>query len=225
MPHGIDAYFEDLARDRRRIARFGSYVLAAALLAELALMPRAVVEVLNDARRFGYEGQDQYVRRIMLETIGEVEQPGTSMQNVVPMALHAGGGQATAQTSSEGVLPGAVRKGLGPGEDETSLQSRLRAMALEGPVIRSEDLVVEKLVRPEYPEDARNADIEGVVELVALVDTTGTVTEVHIMGGSHQPLLENAATTAVLQCVYRPYRVRDNAERVWAYFRISFSLY
>jgi TonB family protein len=106
-----------------------------------------------------------------------------------------------------------------------NLEARLRALALEGPIIRSEELVVDKLVKPEYPELARDAGIEGVVELVAHVDTTGAVTEVHIVGGTHQPLLERAATTAVLQCVYRPYRVHQNAETVWAYFRVSFKLY
>ena len=91
--------------------------------------------------------------------------------------------------------------------------------------MQSEDLVVENLVRPEYPEEARANDIEGLVELVALVDTTGGVVQVEIIGGSRNPLLDHAATTAVLQCRYRPYRVRENVERVWAYFRITFRLY
>ena len=51
--------------------------------------------------------------------------------------------------------------------------------------------------------------------------------EVHIIGGSHEPLLEHAATSAALQSRYRPYRLeRQSApQRVWAYFRVHFTLY
>jgi len=80
-------------------------------------------------------------------------------------------------------------------------------------------------VRPDYPEEARDKNVEGIVELVALVDTTGSVEEIQIVGGSGEPMLEHAAAKAILQCRYRPYRVRDEARRVWAAFRIAFSLY
>ncbi len=228
MPHGIDAYFADLDRHRRRVAGFGAAVLAVAALLELLAMRPAVVETLNDPKRFGFEGQEQYVRRILLETVGDIEQPGRSAKNVVAVTLRRGGGEGAGngeRTKTGGLAPAPPRRGAGAGEDALDLQSRLRALALQGPIIRSEDLIVEKLVRPEYPDAARDANIEGLVELVARVDTTGAVTEVHIVGGTHQPLLERAATTAVLQCVYRPYRVRENAEPVWAYYRISFKLY
>ncbi len=226
MPHGIDGYFDELARHQRRNASIAAAVAAVALLAELLAMRPTIVRSLNDPRRFGFEGEDQYVRRILLETVGPIDQPGTSARNVVPVEMHQGGGTGPAsKTSEQGTRPAPLRHGPGTGQDASDLQSRLRALALQGPIVRSEDLVVEKLVRPEYPEEARLADIEGVVEMVARVDTTGAVTEVHIVGGTHQPLLERAATTAVLQCVYRPYRVRENAEAVWAYYRISFTLY
>jgi TonB family protein len=227
MPHGIDAYFDELARDRRRVAAIGTAVALAALLIEALAMRRAIVEALNDPKRFGFEGEEQYVRRIILETVGEVNQPGKEAQNVVSVEMHAGGGgtQAGAALHRKGERPAPERPGPGAGVDPNDLETRLRALALQGPIVRSEDLVVEKLVRPEYPEEARDQEIEGVVEMVARVDTTGAVTEVHIIGGSHQPLLESAATSAVLQCVYRPYRVRANAEAVWAYYRVSFKLY
>ena len=92
-------------------------------------------------------------------------------------------------------------------------------------VVRSEDLVIERLVRPEYPSEARDKNIEGVVEALALVDTTGLVLQIQIVGGTHDPMLEHAAAKAILECRYRPYRVDDQARRVWAAFRIAFSLY
>jgi hypothetical protein len=38
-------------------------------------------------------------------------------------------------------------------------------------------------------------------------------------------MLETAAAKAILECRYRPYRVDDQARRVWAAYRIAFSLY
>jgi TonB family protein len=225
MSHGIDGYFEALARDQRRVASCGALVLCAFLAAELIAARPRVVAALNDPKRFGFEGPEQYVRRILLEQIGDVDQPGLSKATLMAVDLHRGGGAERTAARTEGTTPAARTEGPGVGDDLMNLQSRLRALAFEGPVIRSEDLVVEKLVRPEYPEEARAADIEGVVEMVALVDTTGAVTEVHIIGGTHHPALERAATGAVLQCRYRPYRMNAFAQQVWAYYRIHFTLY
>jgi TonB family protein len=57
------------------------------------------------------------------------------------------------------------------------------------------------------------------------VDTTGEVLECQVVGGTREPLFEHAASKAVLACRYRPYRVADQARRVWAAYRIAFSLY
>ena len=226
MRHGIDAYFNGLARDRRRTALIGIVVALAFLGGEWGSHQAGVVAVLNDPKRFGFEGPEQYAHRILLEQVGPVDQPGANHMTVVPIELHAGGGRTRVQATSRGTVPGGKKQGIGTGLDDVSLVSRMRAMSLEGPVIRSEDLVVERLVRPEYPEEARAGNIDGVVEMVALVDTTGAVTEVHIIGGSGQPLLERAASSAALESRYRPYRLNALApQRVWAYFRVRFTLY
>ena len=225
MRHGVDAYFAEIARFERRLSGIGLAVALAALALEFAARHPEVVEAINDPVHFGFEGEEQYVRRIRLEQVGPVEQPGANAENFTAIELRKGGGEAQKAVTGEGVTPAAPKHGVGLGSDDMDLVSRVRALALEGPVIRSEELVVEKLVRPDYPEDARDRNIEGVVELVALVDTTGAVTEVHIVGGSGEPTLERAATDAVLLCKYRPYVVKDIAQRVWAYFRVSFSLY
>ncbi len=225
MRHGIDGYFREIAEFQRRLSVLGAAVCAAVLAVLVALRQPAVREALGDPKRFGFEGPDQYVERILLEIRGPEEQIGANTVNVAPVSLREGGGRRESAVEGMQPAPEGPRRGQGSGEDEFTLEARLRALALEGPVVQSEDLVVENLVRPNYPEEAREKDIEGLVELVALVDTTGRVIQVEIIGGTHQPLLEHAATTAVLQCRYRPYRVRDNLERVWAYFRITFKLY
>lgn len=225
MRHGIDAYFLEVTRFQRRLSLLGAAVCVAVLGLLALLRQPSVVEALDDPKRFGFEGPDQYVERILLEIRGTEEQIGANERNLVPVSLREGGGLRESRVEGTEPAPEGARKGAGSGDDEFTLEARLRALALEGPIVQSEDLVVEKLVRPEYPEEARLHDMEGLVELVALVDTTGRVVQVEIIGGARNPLLDQAATTAVLQCRYRPYRVRENLEPVWAYFRINFRLY
>lgn len=226
MRHGIDGYFLEITRFQRRLSGIGAAVAVAFLALFLFARRPEVVAMLDDPKRFGFEGPDRYVERILLEAQGEKEQIGANTVNVVPVSLRAGGGKEPSKREGFEPAPlGEAHKGLGEGSDEFTLEARLRALALEGPIVQSEDLVVEQLVRPEYPEEARAENLEGVVELVALVDTTGSVLQVEIIGGSRNPLFDQAATSAVLQCRYRPYRFRQTVERVWAYFRITFRLY
>ena len=226
MRHGIDAYYEELERFERRRALL-TLAVALVFLALLAVGHRPeIVAALNDPKRFGFEGRDEYVRRILLEMRGAQDSPGANTMSAAPVDLHHGGGNLKAVTGTRGIKPVDEHpKGPTMGDDATDLQSRLRALALDAPVVRSEDLIVEKLVRPEYPEEAHAQDIEGDVELVALVDTTGEVREVHIVGGNRIPSLEHAATDAVLQCRYRPYSLNGTKDRVWAFYRIAFHLY
>jgi TonB family protein len=225
MRHGIDGYYRELEQFYRRVSAIGTGVSLFFLAAHFAARQPAVVSLLDDPKRFGFEGPDQYVERILLETRGPQEQLGSNTMSAVPVSLREGGGRKEVSETGTTPAPEGARHGEGSGEDEMTLEARLRALAIEGPVVQSEDLVVEELVRPEYPEEARARDIEGLVELVALVDTTGRVIQVEIIGGTREPLLEQAATNAVLQCRYRPYRVHETLERVWAYFRITFKLY
>lgn len=223
--HGIDGYFSELEAFHRRLSALGVGVAVFFLVALYAARQTAVQTVLDDPKRFGFEGQDQFVERILLEMAGPKEQLGANTMTAVPISKRKGGGTEKASESGTKPVPEGETHGEGPGTDEITLEARLRALALEGPVVQSEDLVVEQLVRPEYPEEARAKDIEGLVELVALVDTTGQVIQVEIIGGSRNAMLDQAATSAVFQCRYRPYRVHETLERVWAYFRISFKLY
>lgn len=229
MRHGIDAYFNNLERDRRRVALIGIVVTLVFLGGEFLLRHSPLLAVLNNPMRFGFAGPEQYARHIFLEQQANMDQPGAAMQTVVPIELRAGGGKTKHKPTDRGTLPGGTRNALGTGTDDASVVRRMRAMALAGPVVRSEDLIVDHLVRPEYPEEARAGNIEGLVELVALVDTTGGVAEVHIIGGSHEPLLEHSAISAALQSRYRPYRPSHDEtsapQQVWAYFRVHFTLY
>lgn len=225
MRHGIDGFFHEQRANLRRLAALAP-IVGLLFAASLALLGRNRDSSQALVVRFGYEGVDEYVRRIRLEAIGPVEQVGLTHVNVATREARRGGGEAPAQNRSEGVRASAApRVGEGAGMDDEDMLARARAMQLDAPVIRSQELVIQNLVRPVYPEEARANDIEGVVEVLALVDTSGTIAQATILGGTGNALLERAATEAVLQCRYHPYRRDGRAERVYAPFRIRFSLY
>jgi TonB family protein len=59
-------------------------------------------------------------------------------------------------------------------------------------------------VEPDYPEDARTQHIQGPVVLKALVGKDGAVRDVTVVNGDAH--LANAATDAVRQWQFKPYR-------------------
>lgn len=57
-------------------------------------------------------------------------------------------------------------------------------------------------VAPIYPEEAQRAGVQGYVLMEALIGTDGSVRDAKVLGG--EPLLTDAALTAVRQWVYTP---------------------
>lgn len=225
MRHGINPYFEELARSKQRFALACGLVGILAVTGLLALRGRGVRDALEEARRFGFEGPEQWVERIRLEELGREERAGTTTYELVYEEAQRGGEAAKRSPAQrEGTTPRSSSPALGPGDRDQDLLARARALRLEGPVVMSDQLISETIVRPEYPDEAIVHNVEGIVELVALVDTTGSVVEVQILKSPH-PLLEKAAIDAVLKCRYRPFRVHEQTLRTWAAFRYSFSLY
>ena len=77
-------------------------------------------------------------------------------------------------------------------------------------------------VRPVYPELAKQARIQGVVRLQALIGKDGVVEELRLLRG--HPLLVKAAMDAVKQWRYEPYRVMGRPVAVATTIDITFSL-
>ena len=74
MPYGTQEHFRERARFERRLSLTFAGVSLFLLALESAFLLPAVRDNLArdriDARRFGFEGREQYVRRITLETSG-----------------------------------------------------------------------------------------------------------------------------------------------------------
>ena len=230
MVHGSSAYFEERARFERRVSLMTACVALAALSVQIVLfLPYLRARIAHDLpfldpKRWGFEGRDQYVKRIVLESSGNAGSQRTPVVTYIPREAMRGGARRERRLDRR-ATPEPRRIGLGPGESAQDLLTRARQLYREAPVVQSEDLVIERLVRPTYPEDARQRNIEGRVAVVALVDTTGQVVRVDLMNSSGEALLDHAATDAVWSCRFRPYQHQGRVQEVYAMFRFSFRIY
>jgi protein TonB len=82
-------------------------------------------------------------------------------------------------------------------------------------------LLVSK-VQPEYPPDAKEQRIQGVVVLQAIIDKEGGVANLQLISG--HPLLAPAAIEAVKQWKYKPYLLNNTPLEVDTQIQVNFTL-
>jgi protein TonB len=75
---------------------------------------------------------------------------------------------------------------------------------------------------PTYPQLARQARIQGVVKLEAVIDETGKITDLKVISG--HPLLVQAALDAVKQWRYQPTVLNNVAVQVATTIDVNFTL-
>ncbi|MCX7757811.1 MAG: energy transducer TonB [candidate division WOR-3 bacterium] len=78
--------------------------------------------------------------------------------------------------------------------------------------------------KPNYPELAKQAGIEGDVVVKALVDVDGRIIEVEIQKSSGNTSLDQAALEAARNAVFTPAKQRDQYVRVWVSIPFKFRL-
>lgn len=181
-------------------------------------------QTVEEALRFGYPGPTRYEREI------QVRLSDPSRESALRMI---GGLRRIPDVSREGTpVPQAARSRTRRGRKSATgseilsqdpALAGLRRRHLDLPTVQSEDLVILTLVRPEYPREAVQKELEGRVELLALVNEHGVVEDVEIIqsGGA---LFDAAATNAVLRCRFAPYRLHGKVQRVYADFKFRFTL-
>ena len=114
-----------------------------------------------------------------------------------------------------GVL-GSVMSGINTAVPKAATPQRVRVS--QGV---SQGLLVHK-VQPEYPPIARQARIQGMVVLQALIGKDGTITNLHVVSG--HPMLTNAALAAVKEWKYKPYFLNGEPVEVETTINVNFSL-
>jgi protein TonB len=78
-------------------------------------------------------------------------------------------------------------------------------------------------VPPVYPDIAREAGVDGTVQVQALVGKDGHVKDVRVMKSI--PMLDAAATSAVKQWVFKPALSNNKPVAVWVAVPVKFSLH
>ncbi|MEO0072507.1 MAG: energy transducer TonB [candidate division WOR-3 bacterium] len=78
--------------------------------------------------------------------------------------------------------------------------------------------------KPNYPELAKQAGIEGDVVVKALVDVDGRIIDVEIQKSSGNSSLDQAALEAARNAVFTPAKQRDQYVRVWVSIPFKFRL-
>jgi protein TonB len=129
------------------------------------------------------------------------------------VAGDAPGGVPGGQTY--GVIGGIVSNTPG---DQTHPSTPQRVRVSAGV---SQGLLVTK-VPPQYPADARDQHIQGLVVLKVNIDQEGNVYKVELISG--HPLLAPAAIEAVKQWKYKPYQLNSTPVEVETQATVNFTL-
>ena len=79
-------------------------------------------------------------------------------------------------------------------------------------------------VRPVYPQAMRDAGLEGVVSLTALIDVAGRTVSVRVIGSPAHPDLGRAAADAVRQWQFSPTLLNGEAVDVLMNVQVAFKL-
>jgi TonB family protein len=224
MVHGTVGYFHERARCARRssLITLGLSIVLLGLMVFPATR-KGARRLANDTVRFGFEGPEQYVRRITLEHRGQA----STLSDVGQLALSAKGQKGGAASPSRATVgqPRPRRRFEGSGDADADFAARSVTRMAGVPVFQSEELVIDRLVKPTYPPSLLEQNVEGKVTLQALVDTVGNVIEVQLVNSTGEALFEKAAEEAVWLCRFRPYRAGGEASEVYAVFRFSFRIY
>jgi len=228
MNHGVESFFVERGRASRRVAMIAVTLacggLAPLLALTLPVFQREVQELLTETH-FGYEGRDQYLRRITLQAVRGTHVVTRDMGSVDSRQSRRGGAVKARTMKDLRAVP-QVRPNLqGPGLSEADLLARSVSRLADIPVVQSEDLIIEHASAPIYPEAEIEKGIEGRVMVQALIDTAGRVVDVQLLASTGVEPFERSAAEAVWQYRFRPFRPNGFSREVYAVFRFSFRIY
>ena len=115
-----------------------------------------------------------------------------------------------------GVLGGTGPVPAKPPEPQPAPPQKIRVSSgvAQGNLIRN--------VQPQYPVLARQAHIQGIVVLLAVIGKDGTVRDLHVKSGP--PLLAQAAMDAVKQWRYKPYLLNGEPVEIDTQINVNFTL-
>jgi TonB family protein len=177
-----------------------------AIISGHPLLAPAAIEAVKQWRYTPYLRNSESIRAQTTVTLDFVVSSDQGSEGRVSDGLLEAGAESTG-------LRGFVASTPPPGEH---LPKRIRVSSGV-----SAGLILTR-VNPEYPSDAREARIQGVVVLKVNVDEEGRVVRVELISG--HPMLAPAAIEAVRQWTYRPYLLNGKPIEVETQVQVNFTL-
>jgi protein TonB len=130
---------------------------------------------------------------------------------------------ATSQELSEQLIPTDISS-LGGGGDSIVVELTGDHLPSASEFVPYEDPpILIELPTPDYPELARNAEMEGVVLVRALVGKDGSVKDAFVT--KEVPMLNEAAVDAVKRAKFKPALQQRRPVAVWVQVPINFKLH
>lgn len=81
-----------------------------------------------------------------------------------------------------------------------------------------------KHVQPEYPKEAQEKFLTGVVIVQALIDKKGNVVKAEVAKPSRHEMFDNAALVAAYKCKYKPAMHEGKPVALWISYKVVFKL-
>lgn len=227
MEHGSIGYFDERRRNASRLSGLclgvGLMFLAPIIILRVSPLGSRVRDL--EVMRFGFAGAPRFIELMQVDAEPTDLRDMRDVGSVNPESGREG---------RKGPRASAVERDLGrrskklPGDNGDEGRDLIaRAVASRGsvPVMQSSELVIETLVRPVYPDEARNRNIEGRVAVLARIDTLGNVAEAEVMTASGESVLDAASRKAVMDCKFKPFVREGKVSEVYAVFRFAFRIY
>jgi len=178
------------------------------------------------------EAATRAVRVVSDITDGRLRAPGRIPRKIqmireeeVPPPMSSGGGIGGVVGGIPGGQPGGVIGGI---ISSTSRLAAVPKLAVPAPPkrIRISQGVTQGLlthrIEPSYPALARQARIQGVVILTAIIDKNGSIQNLQLVSG--HPMLAPAAIEAVKQWLYKPFLLNGQPVEVETTVTVRFQM-
>lgn len=205
-----------------RTSRYLLIYLPAALLLIGVILIILERSRIIEKKFIGYEGEQAKTPRV------EIITPETGQEDMFnrrhnPLRFTETEKRTTRQKEED---PGEKEKEIEiPDEMEVKPDKYFRSYPSHARVPYSEDYVILKMVKPEYPREAMNKGIEGYVIIEVLIGKDGKVKEAWTRKVYGSESFREASIEAIQEFVFRPKLIDGKPQEFWISFIFKFTFF
>jgi TonB family protein len=210
----------------RRVILIASSVSLVLHVCLLLLGPSSWNETF-ERRSIGYRGPMQVLPELSVldDRISDLEQPFLDIRGIessdIIRAYDISVFRNMAENVTDAIPTSELAEKISDFEYDLDLGELLRSSI---PQPASDQVVIRKLVKPQYPPESVLNEVEGLVELKVLVSKEGYVLKVWLISSEVDTPSENSAISAAWQFEFEPYLVDGKAVHMLVSVPIRFRL-